>query len=87
MKILFHREFDKSFKKLSARHQVKTLEVIKLFATNPQDPTLKNHALMGRMRGLRSISVTGNYRIIFEERKDGILIIMLDVGPHEQVYN
>jgi addiction module RelE/StbE family toxin len=86
MKIVLHREFKKSFQRLSERYQVKTLEVINLFASNPRDPILKNHALSGRMQGLRSISVTGDYRIIFEERKREILIILLDVGSHEQVY-
>ncbi len=86
MKIIFHREFDKSFKRLSARHQAKTLEVIKRFTVSPYDPSLKNHALSGRMQGRRSISVTGDFRIIFEEVETGILIIMLDIGSHEQVY-
>ncbi len=83
MKIIFHRDFKKSLKRLSERHQTKTLDVIRRFASNPYDPVLKNHALTGRMQGLRSLSVTGDYRIIFEELDGGVLVILLDVGSHD----
>ncbi len=86
MKIIFHREFKKSLKRLSSRHQVKTLEVIRHFVSHPHDPILKNHPLTGRMQGLRSISVTGDIRIIFEEIKGGVIVILLDIGSHDQVY-
>lgn len=86
MKLIFHREFKKSLKRLSSRHQAKTFEVIRRFASNPHDPILKNHPLTGRMQGLRSISVTGDYRIIIEEIRGGIIVILLDIGSHDQVY-
>lgn len=86
MKIVLHREFKKSFKRLPDRLRIKTLDVIQLFAANPHEPTLKNHALSGRMQGLRSLSVTGDCRIIFEARESYILVILLDIGTHEQVY-
>ena len=84
--IVLHREFKKSFKRLSERHQTKTLEVIRRFSSSPHDPILKNHALTGRMQGLRSISVTGDCRIIFEELDGYVLVFLLDVGSHENVY-
>lgn len=38
------------------------------------------------MKGKRAFSVTGDMRIIFEEFDDYVLVIMLDIGTHAQVY-
>lgn len=38
------------------------------------------------MLGKRAISVMGDMRIIFEEFNDYTLVLMLDVGTHNQVY-
>lgn len=86
MKILYHKKFDKRFEKLSFKLQDKVIEIIKLFQKNPINPILENHALRGRMNGKRAISVTGDVRIIFEEHNNYVLVIMLDVGTHNQVY-
>jgi len=59
---------------------------IEKFYQDPFDPSLKNHPLHGGMSGRRSISVTGDVRIIFEEYDNYVLVIMLDIGTHNQVY-
>lgn len=56
------------------------------FKSNPLDAALYNHPLKGAMTGKRAISVTGDVRIIFEEYNNYVLVIMLDVGTHNQVY-
>lgn len=86
MKIFFHKSFDKSYKKLPKKLKDKIDDVIEKFRLNPFDPILKNHQLSGKLKGRRAFSVTGDYRVIFEECDDYVLVIMLDVGTHNQVY-
>lgn len=86
MRIKFHKNFDKRFKKLPDKLKKKTISAIRKFAKNPFDPTLRNHALTGNLIGKRAFSVTGDVRIIFEEFDNYVLVIMLDLGTHSQVY-
>lgn len=87
MKILFQKPFKKRYVKLSSKMQEKVDDVILKFRKNPTDPVLKNHALKGSMKGKRSFSVTGGLRIIFKEKGDYMIVFMLDVGGHNQVYD
>lgn len=87
MKIIYHKNFTKKFKKLPAKLKEKTIFTIKEFTKNPLNPLLKNHALVGGLSGKRAFSVTGDARIIFEEYDNYILVIMFDIGTHNQVYN
>ena len=86
MKIKYHKNFENGFKKLNSPLRSKTVSAIQKFAKNPLDKTLKNHPLKGKLAGKRSFSVTGDVRIIFEEEDDYVLVIILDVGTHNQVY-
>ena len=74
MKIKFQRRFEKQYKKLPDHLKQKTKKVVQRFVEDPFASSLKNHALTGRMQGLRSISVTGNLRIIFKE-SDGYMTV------------
>ena len=86
MRIKLHKQFKKQYKKLPAHTQDKTKVVITIFARDPHDVRLKNHALTGKLQGLRAISVTGDIRIIFEEHRDYMLVVFLDIGTHNRVY-
>lgn len=86
MKIVFHKNFDKKFKKLPKHIKIKAIKVIASFAKNPLSKPLNNHKLNGKLSDKRSISVTDNIRIVFEEQSDYILVLMLDIGTHSQVY-
>jgi addiction module RelE/StbE family toxin len=86
MIIRLHKKFDKSYKKLSSKLKQKVDFTMINFRRNPHDILLRNHPLSGKMNGKRAISVTGNIRIIFEEYDNYVLVIMLDVGTHGQVY-
>lgn len=68
------------------RLQKKVSEKIKLFVHNRFDETLNNHSLKGKFVDLRSISVTGDLRIIFREEKGYTIVIMLNIGSHSQLY-
>lgn len=86
MKIKFHKNFEKKFKKLSPLLKKRVISAMSVFLENPLDPSLKNHPLKGGLKGKRSFSVTGDVRVIFEEYDGYVLVIMLDVGTHNQVY-
>jgi len=84
MIISFHREFTKRFKKLSVQQKRKFKERVALFAEDPFDPTLNNHALRGTYRGYRSINVTGDLRAIYKSDGDNALFVAID--SHSNLY-
>lgn len=85
MKILTHRTFDRAFRKLQPKLQGKLYQTLKLYAEDKTDERLYNHALTGAYFGYRSINLTGDYRIIFEEI-DSETIRLVNVGTHSQLY-
>lgn len=52
------------------------------FRDNPE--VVGAHPLDGKMSGRWSFWITSDYRVVYHERKDAILL--LDIGTHEQVY-
>ena len=86
MTIRYHRRFERKFRSLPPSLRTKTSTAIDRFAANPCDPQLRNHALHGRLSGLRAIAVVGDLRIIFEEHQRYTLVLFLDIGTHEQMY-
>ncbi len=66
MKIRFHKNFDKQYKKLTKQQQEKTRESLEVFLSNPLDPILNNHPLKGKYTDYRSINITGNIRAIYK---------------------
>lgn len=86
MKIKTDRTFDKNFRKLPKKLQSSTIERIKLFLKDRNDPLLKDHALKGKMVGQRAFSVTGDYRVVYYE-EDEQTAVLLRVGRHSQVYS
>jgi addiction module RelE/StbE family toxin len=66
MKILFHCDFEKNHIKLRSSEKLKLKERLRMFAEDPFNSILGNHALKGKYRGCRSISVGGDLRAIYE---------------------
>lgn len=86
MIVYYHRDFRKSFKKLSSKWQTKVTDAVAQFQENPFDPKLRNHALVGQMGGKRAFSVAGDMRVIFQQKSNYAIVLMVDVGTHNQVY-
>ncbi|MBI2049604.1 type II toxin-antitoxin system mRNA interferase toxin, RelE/StbE family [Candidatus Roizmanbacteria bacterium] len=87
MKIHYHKDFIKSYRKRILRNvslDKRFKERLKLFIENNQSSILKDHVLKGRKLGYRAFSITGDIRVIYEEVDDGVLL--LDIGTHNQVY-
>ena len=86
MKVLTRKRFTKQFAKLREYEKRAVEHALGRFRNNPLDPDLQNHPLKGTMQGKRSIAAGFDLRIIFEERNGYVLVIMLAVGSHEEVY-
>jgi mRNA-degrading endonuclease YafQ of YafQ-DinJ toxin-antitoxin module len=87
--ITFTDEYDKRALRFLKRHPnvekqyVKTLE---LLALNPHHPSLRLHALSGRLAGMHSVSINLSYRIKLELVIHDQEIIPVAVGDHAAVY-
>ena len=86
MLIISSKKFDKRYSKLKTGEQRRVDLAIQKFSINPFDPTLRNHPLIGKFTGLRSISAGGDLRIIFREKDNYIEVLLITVGSHNQVY-
>ena len=57
-----------------------------LLEADPHHPSLRLHALRGRLQGLHSVSINLSYRITLEVLIDGPRLIPIDIGSHDVVY-
>lgn len=57
-----------------------------LLQGNPQHPSLRLHALAGKLSGLHSVSINLSYRITLELIIRGKQIVPINVGDHNAVY-
>ncbi len=85
MKIDYHKDFLKSFKKQHQKIKDKFKERQIFFEINKFDPVLNNHALQGKWQGFRSINVTGDIRAVFKESGD--LVIFVAIDSHSNLYS
>ncbi len=61
-------------------------KIILILARDPFHPSLRLHALQGRLSGLHSVSLNMSYRITLELEIEGRLIKLINIGTHEEVY-
>lgn len=61
----------------------KTLALLEM---NPHHPSLRLHALQGKLQGLHSVSINLSYRITLELLIADGKIIPVNVGDHDAVY-
>lgn len=57
-----------------------------LLQANPQHPSLRLHALAGKLDGLHSVSINLSYRITLELVIRDKQIVPINVGDHDAVY-
>lgn len=87
--IEFTAQYDKRAKRFLKQHPdvekqyVKTLQLLEL---NPQHPSLRLHALAGKLEGMRSVSINLSYRITLVLVIQDQAITPVDVGDHRTVY-
>jgi len=86
MKICFHKNFEKQYKRLTRREQKKVQERLTLFLKSPFEPILHNHPLKGKFLDYRSINITGDLRAIYKCLcPDECIFVVL--GKHSDLYS
>lgn len=89
--LIWTPRFIKSFKKVIKKNSFlkpKILKVLELIEFNPFDNKLKTHKLNGKYKDYYACSIEYDLRIIFEidTETNEILIILLNIGTHDDVY-
>jgi len=62
------------------------LKTLQLLVANPFHPSLRLHALSGKLSALHSVSINISYRITLELIIKDEQIIPVNVGDHDSVY-
>jgi len=85
MRISYHKNFDKSYKKLTVKIKEQFKIRLKLFLKNSSNPLFNNHALHGVWKDYRSINITGDYRAIYKNLGDDAVKFVL-IDTHNNLY-
>lgn len=84
MIIIYHKGFERNYKKLSSKEKNKLKERLQLFVKDEFNPILNNHALKGKYLGYRSINISGDLRALY--KTEGNHIIFVVMGSHSKLY-
>lgn len=61
-------------------------KTLKLLEANPHHPSLRLHALKGKLAGLHSVSINLSYRMTLELMITESEVILINIGDHDAVY-
>ena len=82
--------FDKKFKKLVKKNveiKSKVGKFLHLLASNPKYPSLKSHQINHSEFGkVWSSWVHDDLRVLWKHEGEVIVILLLDIGSHDEVY-
>lgn len=87
--LIFTDQYNRRAARFLKRHpQVREqyCKTLLLLQANPHHPSLRLHALSGKLSGLHSISINLSYRITLELLIHEQQIVPIDVGDHDAVY-
>ncbi len=87
--LIFTDQYNKRAARFLKRHpelENQYLKTLQLLELNPHHPSLRLHALSGRLQGLHSVSINLSYRITLEILIHDQEIIPINVGDHDAVY-
>ncbi len=87
--LVFTESYVKTALRFIRRHpdlKAQYAKTLALLEANPHHPSLRLHALKGRLQGLHSVSINLSYRITLELIIQGERIIPINVGGHDEVY-
>jgi len=87
--LIFTAQYEKSAARFLKRHpelEKQYLKTLQLLELNPHHPSLRLHALGGKLEGLHSVSINLSYRITIELLIRDNEIIPINVGDHDVVY-
>jgi len=87
--ILFTEQYNQRAARFLKRHPElgkQYLRTLQLLEMNPHHPSLRLHALSGKLQGLHSVSINLSYRITLELLIQDEEIIPVNIGDHDVVY-
>jgi toxin HigB-1 len=87
--LVFTDQYNRRASRFLKRHpglRNQYLKTLQLLEANPMHPSLRLHALEGKLRELHSISINLSYRITLELLIREREIIPVNVGDHDAVY-
>ena len=87
--LVFTKQYTKRAARFLKRHpelRTQYLKTLQLLEANPHHPSLRLHALSGKLAGLHSVSINISYRITLELMIQNEEIIPVNVGDHDAVY-
>lgn len=93
MDVRLSNTFRKQYRKADHKVQQAFKKRLHIFMQDPYHPLLNNHKLKGRYQGMRSISITGDWRAVYLEKdhahghvkKDKVITFYL-LGTHSELY-
>ncbi|MGB2580362.1 MAG: type II toxin-antitoxin system mRNA interferase toxin, RelE/StbE family [Minisyncoccia bacterium] len=85
MIIIRTKYFSKTAVKLPASVKSALAERLQLFMKDPFSIILNNHPLQGDRRPYRSINITGDYRLVYEQY-DEETVLLIDIDTHSNLY-
>ena len=86
--LLFTDQYNRRAAKFLKQHPALRstyLKTLQLLQANPAHPSLRLHALRGKLEGLHSVSINVSYRITLELLIQDHQIIPVNVGDHDAV--
>ena len=87
--LVFTEQYNRRALRFIKRHpelKKQYLKTLQLLEINPYHPSLRLHALQGKLQHLHSVSINLSYRITLELQIKDNEIILINVGDHETVY-
>lgn len=87
--LIFTAQYEKRAARFLKRHpelEKQYLKTLQLLELNPHHPSLRLHALDGKLQGLHSVSINLSYRITIELLIHDNEIIPINVGDHDVVH-
>lgn len=85
MIVIRTKYFTKAVNKLPASVKRALAERLQLFMSEPFSYILNNHALQGDRQPYRSINITGDYRLVYEQY-DEETVLLIDIDTHSNLY-
>jgi len=85
MPISFSRIFVKQYKKAPLKIRLAFDQRLKLFLKNSHHFLLNDHFLRGKLKGYKSINITGDWRALYSQLHPSIIIFEA-LGTHNQLY-
>ena len=85
MKVVFHTDFRKRYRKLKLSEQKKVQQRLRLFIEDPKNPILNDHELIGKYSGYYSINITGDLRALYQIIGKNVTLF-ITIGMHSHLY-